>query len=113
MTLGEKIRTLRIRSNRSLREQGSILRVSINSLYRWEHDMVIPRREMLTRISECYGVSLEWLVSDRSVPSLVNEAESKLLGLYRTLPTQVRYKVLGYVERVCVEEKGSDYYRNH
>lgn len=83
----------------------------MNSLYRWEHDLVIPRRQMLERIADYFDVTLEWLLSDASIPSLINETENKLLGLYRTLPSPVRYKVLGYVERVCVEEKVSDYRR--
>jgi transcriptional regulator with XRE-family HTH domain len=111
MSLGEKIRNLRLRAKRSLKEQSKLLRVSMNSLYRWEHDMVIPRRPMLERISDCYDVTMEWLLSDTTMPSLVNETESKLLGLYRTLPSPVRYKVLGYVERVCVEENRVEYLR--
>jgi len=111
MSLGEKIRSLRLRSKRSLKDQSKLMRVSMNSLYRWEHDLVIPRRPMLERISDCYDVTIDWLLSDSTLPSLVNETENKLLGLYRTLPGPVRYKVLGYVERVCVEEKGADYRR--
>jgi len=111
MNLGEKIRGLRLRTKRSLKEQSKILRVSMNSLYRWEHNLVIPRRPMLERISDCYEVSVEWLLSETTMPSLVNDTESKLLGLYRTLPGPVRYKVLGYVERLCVEEKRVGYHR--
>ena len=109
MSLGEKIRNLRLKTKRSLKEQSLLLRVSMNSLYRWEHNLVVPRRHMLERIAECYGVTIEWILSDTTVPSLVNETESTLLGLYRTLPSQVKYKVLGYVERMCVEEKGAEY----
>ncbi|MCL2221713.1 MAG: helix-turn-helix domain-containing protein [Oscillospiraceae bacterium] len=111
MSLGEKIRSLRLRAKRSLKDQSKLLRVSMNSLYRWEHDLVIPRRPMLERIADGYDVTLDWLLSDSSMPSLVNETENKLLGLYRTLPSPVKYKVLGYVERVCVEEKGTGYRR--
>ena len=110
ITLGEKIRNLRLTAKRSLREQSKLLKVSMNSLYRWEHDMVIPRRDMLIRICECYDVTLECLLSATTMPSMVNETENKLLVLYRTLPNPVRYQVLGYVERVCVEEKRIEYH---
>jgi len=111
MNLGEKIRTLRLKTRRSLKDQSLMLGVSMNSLYRWEHDLVVPRRQMLERICNHYDVSVEWLLSDATVPSLVNEMEFKLLGLYRNLPSPVKYKVIGYVERMCVEEAGVDYNR--
>jgi len=109
-TLGEKIRGLRLRDKRSLKDESLLLNVSMNSLYRWEHDLVIPRKPMLMRICEYHNVSLDWLVSEgATVPSLIDEEENKLLGLYKKLPSPVRYKVLGYVERVCVEEAKVEY----
>jgi transcriptional regulator with XRE-family HTH domain len=111
-TLGEKIRGLRLRDKRSLKDESLLLNVSMNSLYRWEHDLVIPRKPMLMRICEYHNVTMEWLVSEATkIPSMVDEEEDKLLGLYKRLPSPVKYKVLGYVERMCVEEAKGEYNR--
>ncbi|MCL2249432.1 MAG: helix-turn-helix domain-containing protein [Oscillospiraceae bacterium] len=109
-TLGEKIRGLRLRDKRSLKDESLLLKVSMNSLYRWEHDLVVPRKPMLMRICEYHDVTMEWLESETTkMPSMIDEEENKLLGLYKKLPSPVKYKVLGYVERVCVEEAKFDY----
>ena len=73
-TLGEKIRGLRLRDKRSLKDESLLLRVSMNSLYRWEHDLVIPRKPMLMRICEYHDVTMEWLESDTTrIPSMIDE----------------------------------------
>ena len=104
MSLGEKLRSLRLKTRKTLTEQSTILRVSMNSIYRWEHDLTIPRRPMLRRMADYYGVPLDWLLSESASASLVSEIELNLLGMFRKLPDNNRYKVLGYVERLSTEE---------
>ena len=106
MSLGEKLRNLRLKTRKTLFEQSRILGVSMNSVYRWEHDLTVPRKSMLKMMADHYGVPLDWLLSENSSASLVSEVEQNLLGMFRKLPDHCRYKVLGYVERMCVEEYG-------
>jgi len=106
MSLGEKLRSLRLKTKKTLTEQSRILRVSMNSIYRWEHDLAMPRRPMLRKMADYYGVPLDWLLSESASASLVNEIELNLLGMFRKLPDNNRFKVLGYVERMYVEEYG-------
>jgi len=80
----------------------------MNSIYRWENDLAIPRKPMLVKMADYYGVPLEWLLLESASASLVSEAEQNLLGMYRRLPETYRYKVLGYVERMYVEEYGAE-----
>jgi hypothetical protein len=40
--------------------------------------------------------------------SIVSETELNLLGMFRKLPDNNRYKILGYVERMYVEEYGAE-----
>jgi len=108
MSLGEKLRSLRLKTKKTLREQSLILKVSMNSVYRWEHDITLPRKPMLRRMADYYGVPLDWLLMEGSSASLVSEVEQNLLGMYRKLPENNRYKVLGYVERMYVEEYGAE-----
>jgi len=106
MTLGEKLRNLRLKTRKTLHEQSRLLGVSMNSVYRWEHDLTVPRKAILRAMADHYSVPLDWLLSEGSAASLVSEVEQNLLGMFRKLPDNSRYKVLGYVERMCIEEYG-------
>jgi len=108
MTLGEKLRSLRLKGKKTLHDQSANLGVSMNSVYRWEHDLAVPRKPMLKRLAEYYSVPLDWLLSESAAASLVNDIEQKLLCMFRKLSENSRFKVLGYVERMCVEEYGLD-----
>ena len=108
MSLGEKLRNLRLKTKKTLSEQSKVLRVSMNSVYRWEHDLAVPRKPMLRIMADYYGVPLDWLLSESASASLVSEVEQNLLGMFRKLPDNSRFKVLGYVERMYVEEYGAE-----
>jgi len=110
MSLGEKLRTLRMKTKKTLTEQSRILKVSMNSVYRWEHDLSIPRQPMLRKMADYYGVPLDWLLLESASASLVSDVEQNLLGMFRKLPDNNRYKILGYVERMYVEEYGTEIY---
>jgi transcriptional regulator with XRE-family HTH domain len=109
MSLGDKIRALRVKGRKTLQQQSEILGVSINSVYRWEHDMSVPRKSVLNELARYYSVPVDWLLSESTSASLVSDTEQKILVMYRKLPDNSRFKVLGYVERMCVEEYGGDY----
>ncbi|MCL2079787.1 MAG: helix-turn-helix domain-containing protein [Oscillospiraceae bacterium] len=112
MSLGEKLRNLRLKTRRTLDEQSKLLKVSMNSVYRWEHDLAMPRRSALKLMADYFGVPMDWLLADNSAASLINESEQTLLSMFRKLPGNTRYKVLGYVERICVEESSIEYQHN-
>ena len=106
MSLGEKLRSLRIKTKKTISEQSRLLRVSMNSVYRWEHDLATPRKPMLKVMADYYGVPLEWLLLEGASASLISEIEQNLLGMFRKLPDNNRYKVLGYIERMYLEGNG-------
>jgi len=108
MSLGEKLRSLRQKTRKTLKEQSLILKVSMNSIYRWENDLATPRKPTLRMMADYYGVPIEWLILETASASLVTDSEQNLLGMYRKLPETNRYKVLGYVERMYVEEYGTE-----
>ena len=80
----------------------------MNSVYRWEHDLAVPRKSMLKTMADFYAVPLDWLLSESAAASLVSDIEQKLLCMFRKLSESNRYMVLGYVERMCVEEYGME-----
>jgi transcriptional regulator with XRE-family HTH domain len=108
VSLGGKLRNLRLKGKLTLQEQSALLGVSMNSVYRWEHDLAVPRKTMLKTMANHYSVPLDWLLSESAAASLVSDIEQKLLCMFRKLSDNSRFKVLGYVERMCVEEYGVD-----
>jgi len=112
MSLGDKLRTLRLRSKKTLKDQSIKFGVSMNSIYRWEHDLAVPRKVKLKEMTEYYDVPMEWLYMDydkdnttvNSMSTYLLNIEQQLLSTFRKLSENSKYKVLGYVERMCIEE---------
>ena len=114
MNIGEKLKDLRLKNKKTLREQSIILGVSLNSVYRWEHSLAVPRKSILRKIADIYNVPLEWFLQENAeenkdeyesgaIPP-ENNIERQLLRMFRKLSENNQYKILGYVERVCVED---------
>jgi len=108
MSIGERLRSLRYSEKNTLRQQGNLFGVSTNSVYRWEHDLNIPRLPVLKEISEHYNVSMEWLLSgDKEVAvseqRLDINVEQQFINIFRQLPDNCKYKVFGYVESLYSE----------
>ena len=123
MSVGEKLKQLRIKGRKTLKEQSQILGVSLNSVYRWEHDLAAPRKSMLRKIAYLYEVPLEWLLQESEGEEYIRHAgdviyfdqsiEQQLLRFFRRLSDNEQYKVLGYVERLYVESIDKDRQRDN
>ena len=108
MSLGDKLKSLRLREKNTLQEQSEVLGVSMNSVYRWEHDLAIPRNSMLKAMSEYFNVPLEWLLLERAGESAEDDIEQQLLSMFRKLSPNSKYKVLGHIEHMCIDEYKSE-----
>ena len=103
MSLGDKLRVLRRKTRKTMGEKGITLNVTMNTVHRWEIDSAVPRKTMLKKISDYYGVPVCWLLSETSSASLAAEAEKNLLAMYRAMPDNYRNKVLGFVQRMYAD----------
>ena len=103
MSLGDKLRVLRRKSKKTMSEKGVTLNVTMNTVHRWEIDSAVPRKTMLKRMADYYGVPVCWLLSETSSASLTAEAEKNLLNMYRAMPDNYRKKVVGFVERMYAD----------
>jgi len=122
MSVGERLRNLRVRAKKTLKDQSENFGVSVNSVYRWEHDLARPRTAVLKKMAEHYGVSYDWLAHGSTrddvyrfsgeIHSHEDDIELQLLRMFRKLTTNNKYKILGYVERVCVENMDLDFSYN-
>ena len=64
MSLGEKLKSLRIREKKTLKEQSEVFGVSLNTVYRWEHNLAVPRKSALIKMAVHYNVSIGWLLDE-------------------------------------------------
>lgn len=126
MGLGEKLKALRINSRNTLQEQGQLLGVSLNTVYRWEHDQITPRRSMLKKIAACYNISigdlLQRRVTDGNDTEYTNDVNLKkeqstasdtvkeLLRMFNKLPENSKHKALGYIEHLYMDVIGNIVY---
>jgi transcriptional regulator with XRE-family HTH domain len=118
MNVGERLRNLRLNMKKTLKEESEIFNVSLNSVYRWEHDLSVPRKSVLKKIADYYDVPYKWLVHGGDVEGdtdcdvcILNperNTEQKILKMLRKLSPNNKYKVLGYIERMCVEDNGDE-----
>lgn len=112
MSLGEKLKTLRVRAGKTLKEQSEIFNVSMNSVYRWEHDLAVPRHQLLKSIAKFYNVDTAWFfqedddtgTSGQTQQPNASEIEQRLLNAFRKLTDSNKYIVVGYVERMLIEQ---------
>jgi len=115
MTVGEKLKNLRLQVKKTLKEEGEIFNVSLNTVYRWEHNLTVPGKTALKKIADFYNVSLEWLIygnaeeennnCDRHILNYENSAEQQLLYMFRKLSENNRYKILGYIEHMIIDDR--------
>jgi len=104
---------------KTLKEESEIFNVSLNTIYRWEHDLSTPRKPVLLKIAAFYDVTLSWLIngdlmeeksskcSGAALDSGMN-IEQKIVKMLGNLSDNCKYKVLGYIERMCIEEVDED-----
>jgi len=114
MNIGKKLYNLRKKSKKTLKETSEILNVTINTIYRWEHDLTIPRKGILQKMADYYQVSFDWLLSNDSgkdtnecyycTSNAQNNLEQQLLAMFKELSEENKYRVLGYIERIYVED---------
>ena len=109
MGIGKRLRSMRHNMNMTLKDLSAVLGVSPNSVYRWENDLAVPRKAALNKMAEFYRVPVRWLINgitvEEDIPMLSdNSFEQSLLSICRKLPEKSKYKILGYAERIWVEE---------
>lgn len=75
MLLGEKLRKLRKARGLSQEQLANQLKVSRQSISKWEVGESTPDPDNLVALSDYYGVSLDYLLRDQEVP----EASEKVM----------------------------------
>ena len=77
MTVGEKITKLRKEQNLTQEQFAEILKVSRQSVSKWERDDAYPDTEKLIRIGKIFSCSLDYLLKDEIEQMDINLAAAK------------------------------------
>ncbi len=78
MNLGEKIYTLRTKSNMSQEALADSLDVSRQSISKWENNTSVPELEKLIKMSELFGVSLDELILNRTAEDTKSSQDTNI-----------------------------------
>jgi transcriptional regulator with XRE-family HTH domain len=68
----EKLRELRKQNNYSQEELANLLDISRQSVSKWESGISMPDLENVIKISDLFGVSIDYLLKDRKSDSDFN-----------------------------------------
>ena len=114
MSIGDRLKKLRLNEKKTLKEKGEAFNVSLNSIYRWEHNLCTPRKSVLKKIADFYDVPFEWLLHgndtdlnkrcDECILNPERNIEQTILKALKKLSQNNRYRVLGYIERMSEEK---------
>ena len=120
-SIGTRLKKLRLSMKKTLAEESKNFNVCLNTVYRWEHDLCVPKKSTLIKIASYYDVPLEWLLygnenetnrismaeednkCDGCILNPERNTEQKILKMLRKLSNNSKYKIIGYIERMCIE----------
>lgn len=114
MKINEILKNLRQRKKKTQSEIADELDVSLSSYQKYEREKnpVIPSLEVLIRISDFYGESMDYLLGRDSRPQIEylteseKDLESCILEKYKQLPESYRKKFLqGVMEAVEIQRR--------
>ena len=78
LTLGEKIKKIRLSNNLKQSELAEMLFVSEKTISSWENNRTIPDLNMIYKISDYFKKSFYYLINDDYNTDNINEIEIKL-----------------------------------
>ena len=78
LTLGEKIKKIRLSNNLKQSELAEMLFVSEKTISSWENNRTIPDLNMIYKISDYFKKSFYYLINDDYDADNINEIEIKL-----------------------------------
>lgn len=83
MTTGEKIAMLRKKKDLTQEQLAEILKVSRQSVSRWEMDVAFPETEKLIKLSKLLDCSIDFLLSEENVDGQKAQSEYSMRELCR------------------------------
>lgn len=75
MTLGQKLKKIRNRFGLSQEELANVMNVSRQAITKWENDNGIPDISNLQELSKIFGITVDYLLGNESLPVLSMKIE--------------------------------------
>lgn len=92
ISIGKRILYFRKQKQLSQQELSLKLNISRQTISKWEQDLSLPDIEMLMKLAEIFGISLNQLIGVEAEPSSVSELYEQFNHAYRKLEKQNKSK---------------------
>lgn len=98
--LGNRIKLLREGKNMTQQALGDIVNLHGSNIGRIEKGKIFPTSDVLLKLSICFGVSCDWLLTGENANTQIcdNADENNLLQLYRRLSSQDKHDIQDLIE---------------
>lgn len=80
--LPETLKRLREQKGVYLKEVAPVLGVSVGTVSNYEHGIHSPDPDMLKRLAEYYGVSVDYLIGNTDCPCPISDMNRAIFGKY-------------------------------
>lgn len=95
MTITERIFVELSQKNIAQKDFATEIDVNEKTVSAWKRNNSLPPADKLSKISDCIGVSLEYLITGKEKSPSLPEDELELLKYYKELPKHGRLKLIG------------------
>ncbi|MCP4049758.1 MAG: helix-turn-helix transcriptional regulator [bacterium] len=86
LTFGEKLMLLRKKKSISQKKLAELLGIAIQNMPRYEKDDYLPKPEILIKLADIFGVSIDYLLIDsHQNPEPMNILDTELLQLVKAI----------------------------
>ena len=94
-SMGEVISTLRKEKGMTQKELADRLNITDKAVSKWERDAACPDTQLIPRLAEIFGVSIEELMNAKPAPSAERKNAADLINLIlKAIPTALGVAVI-------------------
>ncbi|MEK4563737.1 helix-turn-helix domain-containing protein [Alkalihalobacillus sp. FSL R5-0424] len=105
MTLGQRLKIARIKSNLKQNEAASKINISGNVLSTYERDIRDPDTQTLKKLAELYNVSADFLLDINSEDTREFDLSSPLDKAFNDVLTELSYKDLKFLSNGEIDDE--------
>lgn len=101
MTITERIFVELLQKNIAQKDFAMKIDVNEKTVSAWKRNNSLPPADKLSKISDCLGVSLEYLITGKEERPSLPEDEQKLIDQYNRLPQAEKIKLVARAEAIA------------
>lgn len=101
MTITERIFVELLQKNIAQKDFAMKIDVNEKTVSAWKRNNSLPPADKLSKISDCLGISLEYLITGKEERPSLPEDEQKLIDQYNRLPQAEKIKLVARAEAIA------------